>query len=219
MYSPEWAVVPEIDDSAAREGNDLPAHELPDRITDLRREMMEAAERLEYERAAELRDRIKQPGAPGLRTRMKREAAAASVQPPGSAHQHENESARGRGERHTAKDASEKPSLLPRGRGRGRGRGAAPAPPRQGSLKSSPTSPSEISCAADPPLRAGRRRAPILVLVEVQTWLRNCLICRSRRRAAACRPAQPKAHGRASRRGAAWRADIRVRRRPADSRG
>src|ERR1019366_2514521 len=58
MYSPEWAVVPEIDGKAAKE-DDFPAHELSDRITDLRRQMMEAADALEYERAAELRDRIK----------------------------------------------------------------------------------------------------------------------------------------------------------------
>ena len=60
MYSPEWAVVPEIDgDSKAAKEDDFPAHELSDRITDLRRQMMEAADALEYERAAELRDRIK----------------------------------------------------------------------------------------------------------------------------------------------------------------
>jgi excinuclease ABC subunit B len=140
MYSPEWAVVPEVDD-APPETELIAAHELPDRITGLRQEMMEAAERLEYERAAELRDRIKRLERQVFGLDQKREAAAASAQPPGSAHQHENESARGRGERHKAKDASEKPSLLPRGRGRGRGRGAAPAPPRQGSLKIIPDQP------------------------------------------------------------------------------
>ena len=35
----------------------VPPHELPDRISELRREMMDAAEKLDYERAAELRDR------------------------------------------------------------------------------------------------------------------------------------------------------------------
>ena len=140
MYSPEWAVVPEVDDAPA-ETELIAAHELPDRITGLRREMMDAAERLEYERAAELRDRIKRLERQVFGLDQKREAAAASAQPPGSAHQHENEAARGRGERHKAKDASEKPSLLPRGRGRGRGRGAAPAPPRQGSLKIIPDQP------------------------------------------------------------------------------
>jgi excinuclease ABC subunit B len=59
MYSPEWAVVPEIDTPTKVEEEFIPAHELSDRITDLRREMMEAAEKLDYERAASLRDRIK----------------------------------------------------------------------------------------------------------------------------------------------------------------
>ena len=59
MYSPEWAVVPEIEAPAKVEEEFIPPHELPDRITDLRREMMEAAEKLDYERAAALRDRIK----------------------------------------------------------------------------------------------------------------------------------------------------------------
>jgi excinuclease ABC subunit B len=59
MYSPEWAVVPEIDDSAPSKEDVLPAHELGERITDLRRQMMEAADALDFERAAELRDRIK----------------------------------------------------------------------------------------------------------------------------------------------------------------
>ena len=68
MYSPEWAVVPEVDD-APPETELIAAHELPDRITGLRREMMDAAERLEYERAAELRDPDQAPGAPGLWTR------------------------------------------------------------------------------------------------------------------------------------------------------
>ena len=59
MYSPEWAVVPEIGDGKGQEEEFIPAHELPDRITALRREMMDAAENLDYERAAELRDQIK----------------------------------------------------------------------------------------------------------------------------------------------------------------
>ncbi|HVA82060.1 MAG TPA: excinuclease ABC subunit UvrB, partial [Candidatus Binataceae bacterium] len=58
MYSPEWAVVPEIDDKPGAEDL-LPAHELPERITALRHEMMDAAEKLDYEHAAELRDQIK----------------------------------------------------------------------------------------------------------------------------------------------------------------
>src|SRR6516162_2468377 len=61
MYSPEWAVVPEVDTPPkARHDDDLvPALELSDRISDLRQQMMESADKLEYERAAELRDRIK----------------------------------------------------------------------------------------------------------------------------------------------------------------
>ena len=45
MYSPEWAVVPEIGDASRSKEDDFPAHELSDRITELRRQMMEAAER------------------------------------------------------------------------------------------------------------------------------------------------------------------------------
>lgn len=60
MYSPEWAVVPEIEEKPGETGDEaVPPHELPDLISELRREMMNAAEQLEYERAAELRDRIK----------------------------------------------------------------------------------------------------------------------------------------------------------------
>jgi len=58
MYSPEWAVVPEVDSEPDRDEK-LEAHELTDRITELRQQMMEAAEKLDYEQAAELRDRIK----------------------------------------------------------------------------------------------------------------------------------------------------------------
>ncbi|HKN00159.1 MAG TPA: excinuclease ABC subunit UvrB [Candidatus Binataceae bacterium] len=83
MYSPEWAIVPEADEKPAAE-EFIPPHELADRITALRHDMMQAAENLEYERAAELRDQIKrlerkifgmdQPHAP-----------AAPGPPPGSA--------------------------------------------------------------------------------------------------------------------------------------
>ncbi|MBV8359778.1 MAG: UvrB/UvrC motif-containing protein, partial [Deltaproteobacteria bacterium] len=61
MYSPEWAVVPEVGTPAKAHHDDelLPALELSDRISDLRRQMMESSDKLEYERAAELRDRIK----------------------------------------------------------------------------------------------------------------------------------------------------------------
>src|ERR1700731_875702 len=44
MYSPEWAVVPEIGDDTPGTEEFIPPHELSDRITALRREMMEAAE-------------------------------------------------------------------------------------------------------------------------------------------------------------------------------
>jgi excinuclease ABC subunit B len=59
MYSPEWAIVPEVEESTTREDAMIPIHLLPDRISELRREMMRAATDLDYERAAELRDRIK----------------------------------------------------------------------------------------------------------------------------------------------------------------
>jgi hypothetical protein len=146
-------VVPEVDD-APPDTELIPAHELPDRITGLRQEMMEAAERLEYERAAELRDRIKRLERQVFGLDQKREAAPA--QPPGSAHQNAGDAARGRGashkgpterqqgpERNQPNDVSEKPSLLPRGRGRGRGaRADGPAStPRQGSLKIIPDQP------------------------------------------------------------------------------
>ena len=94
MYSPEWAVVPEIDaPSAAAAADDefVSPHEVSDRITELRRQMMEAAEKLEYERAGELRDRIK---------RLERHVfgldrpPAPAALPPGSAH---SRPSRGRG--------------------------------------------------------------------------------------------------------------------------
>jgi hypothetical protein len=49
--------VPEVGDDEKEEF--IPPHELSDRITAMRREMMEMAEKLDYERAAELRDQIK----------------------------------------------------------------------------------------------------------------------------------------------------------------
>jgi excinuclease ABC subunit B len=140
MYSPEWAVVPEAGEAPA-EKELIPAHELPDRITELRREMMEAAEKLEYERAADLRDRIK---------RLERQVfgldqprtAAAPAPAPGSAHQHAGDAARGRLDRHKVKDASEKP-LPQSGRGRGRGReaGGATSSTHQSRLKLIPDQP------------------------------------------------------------------------------
>ncbi|MGO9263597.1 MAG: excinuclease ABC subunit UvrB [Candidatus Binataceae bacterium] len=83
MYSPEWAVVPEID-TPSRSGDAeeaVPPHELSDRISQLRHEMMDAAGKLDYERAADLRDRIK---------RLERQVFGTEAPPPplprGSAH-------------------------------------------------------------------------------------------------------------------------------------
>jgi excinuclease ABC subunit B len=140
MYSPEWAVVPEVGEAPA-EKELIPAHELPDRITELRREMMEAAGKLEYERAADLRDRIKRLERQVFGLDQPRASAAAAAAP-GSAHQHTSDAARGRLERHKVKDASEKP-LPQRGRGRGRAReaGGATTPSRQSRLKLIPDQP------------------------------------------------------------------------------
>ena len=79
MYSPEWAVVPEIDATAkAKEDDIVPPHELSDRITELRRQMMEAADKLDYERAAELRDPYQTAGTAGIRTGSGSEATPTS---------------------------------------------------------------------------------------------------------------------------------------------
>jgi len=59
MYSPEWAVVPDIGGPAENDADDVAAHALDEHIATLRREMLAAADALEYERAGELRDRIK----------------------------------------------------------------------------------------------------------------------------------------------------------------
>ena len=111
MYSPEWAIVPEIEAKAAGEEEFIPIHELPDRISELRREMMRAANDLEYERAAELRDRIKvlERRVLGL------DSERAPAPPPGSARPG------------SAKDASGK-------KGRAAG-GGAKRPASQGRLK------------------------------------------------------------------------------------
>jgi excinuclease ABC subunit B len=86
MYSPEWAVVPEIGDDKRKEEEFIPAHELPDRITALRQEMMDAAEKLDYERAADLRDQIKKLERHAFGMDQPRHPVQPS-QPPGSAHQ------------------------------------------------------------------------------------------------------------------------------------
>jgi excinuclease ABC subunit B len=56
IWEKDYVTVPAADSAAEREG--IPAHELPRRIEMLRAEMRAAAKALEFERAAELRDRI-----------------------------------------------------------------------------------------------------------------------------------------------------------------
>jgi excinuclease ABC subunit B len=133
MYSPEWAVVPEIDTSSKSKAEDefIPPHELSDRITELRRQMMKAADDLEYERAAELRDRIK---------RLERqvfglEAPPAPPAPPaGSAHSRPS-SGKSNGGRSASASAGS--SNKPGGR-RSRNTDASPSPAKQGRLRLTP---------------------------------------------------------------------------------
>jgi excinuclease ABC subunit B len=94
MYSPEWAVVPEADNGEAEEEESVPPLELSDKITALRREMMEAAGALEYERAAELRDRIKKMERKIFGMDAQRPAPAKL--PPGSARSRGGDRTRGR---------------------------------------------------------------------------------------------------------------------------
>ncbi|MEA2648620.1 MAG: excinuclease subunit [Candidatus Binataceae bacterium] len=105
MYSPEWAVVPEIDEPKKSEKDELiPAHELPDRISALRREMMEAAEKLDYERAASLRDQIKR-----LERHMfgmDSQRPAAPTLPPGAAHRNVTDEVHGRLDRRKTASAT-----------------------------------------------------------------------------------------------------------------
>ena len=105
MYSPEWAVVPEIDEPKKSEQDELiPAHELPDRISALRREMMEAAEKLDYERAAALRDQIKR-----LERHMfgmDSQRPSAPTLPPGAAHRNVTDEAHGRLDRRKSATAA-----------------------------------------------------------------------------------------------------------------
>jgi excinuclease ABC subunit B len=56
IWEADYVTVPKRTERAEPE---VPAHELPRLIEDLRREMQRAAKALEYERAAELRDRIR----------------------------------------------------------------------------------------------------------------------------------------------------------------
>jgi excinuclease ABC subunit B len=148
MYSPEWAVVPEIGDDTPGTEEFIPAHEVPDRITALRREMMDAAENLDYERAADLRDKIKklERKAFGM---DERRGPVKPTTPPGSAHQHASEAARGRHEGHKIRDVSEKgiPVKTRGRRGAGAATGAAAGasgaknPLKQGRLKLIPDNP------------------------------------------------------------------------------
>jgi excinuclease ABC subunit B len=148
MYSPEWAVVPEIGDDTAADEEFIPAHELPDRITALRRQMMDAAENLDYERAAELRDQIKKLERHAFGMDQPRHPEQPSA-PPGSAHQHASDAARGRHEGHKIKDVSEKgiPVKTRGRRGAGAATGAAAGatrpsrPVKQGKLKLIPDNP------------------------------------------------------------------------------
>src|SRR6266849_2655241 len=148
MYSPEWAVVPEIGNDTPGTEEFIPAHEVSDRITALRREMMDAAENLEYERAADLRDQIKKLERKAFGMDERRTPTQPSA-PPGSAHQHASESARGRHEGHKVRDGSEKGiPIKTRGRrGAGAATGAAAgassskSPVKQGRLKLIPDAP------------------------------------------------------------------------------
>jgi len=134
MYSPEWAVVPEIDTPAKSKAEDefIPPHEQSDRITALRQQMITAAEDLEYERAAELRDRIKRLERQvfGLDAPPKPPAA-----PAGSAHSGRNDrsAAAGRDDGGPSQVAGAKPR-----NGRARRNSAQPSAPRQGRLRLTP---------------------------------------------------------------------------------
>src|SRR6202167_2309104 len=137
MYSPEWAVVPEIGDDKAKEEEFIPAHELPDRITALRQQMMAVAENLDYEHAADLRDQIKKLERHAFGMDQPRHPVQPS-QPPGSAHQPKYEGSK-------TKNIEKGPPTKTRGR---RGAGAAPGaaagairPSKQSKLKLIPDAP------------------------------------------------------------------------------
>jgi excinuclease ABC subunit B len=142
MYSPEWAVVPEIDGPEKAEKEELiPAHELPDRISDLRHQMMQAAEKLDYENAAALRDQIKRLERHMFGMDSQRPTAPAL--PPGAAHRNVSDEVHGRLDRRQNRGIGEKDSQPPaRGRrkaglGGGASSSAAKSKPavRQGKLK------------------------------------------------------------------------------------
>ena len=137
MYSPEWAVVPEIDDKPGDEDL-LPAHELPERISALRHEMMDAAEKLDYERAAELRDQIKKLERKTFG--MDRARPATPKAPAGSAGTHASDPGR---DRVQVKKPDAPIRMRPR-KGAGAAMAAAEAgkrPVRQGKLKLIPDPP------------------------------------------------------------------------------
>jgi excinuclease ABC subunit B len=140
MYSPEWAVVPEIGDGKPSKEDDFPAHELSDRISELRRQMMEAADALEYERAAELRDRIKKLERKVFGAAMGTARAPQPPSlPPGSAGTGAIRANRERMERQKPPETSIQGM---RTRGMRRGKPEAPtAPARQGRLKLIPDAP------------------------------------------------------------------------------
>jgi excinuclease ABC subunit B len=138
MYSPEWAVVPEIDDKPS-EDEMLPAHELPERISALRHEMMDAAEKLDYERAAELRDQIKKLERKAFGMDSVRPAPAKA--PAGSAGTHGSDPSR---DRVQVKKPPEAPIRMRPRKGTGAAMAAAGAgkrPVRQGKLKLIPDDP------------------------------------------------------------------------------
>ncbi|HVA77162.1 MAG TPA: excinuclease ABC subunit UvrB [Candidatus Binataceae bacterium] len=138
MYSPEWAVVPEIDDKPSDEDL-LPAHELPERITALRHDMMDAAEKLDYERAADLRDQIKKLERKAFGMDSARPAPVKA--PAGSAGTHASDPGR---DRRGLTKAPEAPIRMRPRKGAGAASAVAAAgkrPARQGKLKLIPDPP------------------------------------------------------------------------------
>jgi len=57
VYEADYYTVPVV---AEKEAEYIPPHELPELIKSLRKEMQDAAKKLDFEKAAELRDRIKE---------------------------------------------------------------------------------------------------------------------------------------------------------------
>jgi excinuclease ABC subunit B len=139
MYSPEWAVVPEVDSPARSHHDDdlLPPLELSDRISDLRQQMMGSADKLEYERAAELRDRIKR-----LERRIfgfESAEPASPALPPGSPNSRQSkENGRGESGRTNSKAATPDASTLTFGPRRPRSTNGAKRPRRQNRAPASP---------------------------------------------------------------------------------